>query len=320
MVSIVIPDSDAAPTVEFFRPQIGESRRLDLEIPTGHLRVRVLDATNGEAIPSANVISRNIFLVETETPEGFESKEQGVSQKVDTNDEGVASLPPLRPGVVEIRATADGYEPMKTPERVPIPEDSTEQEIEVRLQPVGETIPLRLLLPGGTMAENADVGLFDLSMREELFFGRTDSLGEIRVPTRQPGVVIVRHPNSAFMTRDWLPPDPGETVVWSLPPATGPIRFRAIDGRGSPSAGASLALHVNGRWLSGAILAFLTQSTPRTDGQGLWVAHGVEPGSIQVVAWQHRAGQEPNWLGTEVVTIPYPWPDLVSVPLVEWVD
>jgi hypothetical protein len=142
-VSVSLEGVEAAPFVDVYWRPIDASRRLDFHLPELGFTVRVLDAATGLGIANAAVTSRNSFAVDEEDPallpgddaEREEPHRRVIAQAVTADEEGVARLPPLRPGTVEIAAYAEGYEELPGPMVAKVSDPAAGREIEVRLRP-----------------------------------------------------------------------------------------------------------------------------------------------------------------------------------------
>ena len=317
MATVTLPGEEESPTVEYFRPPIEESRQLDFVLPDHYLTVRVVDAESGRPIEAAAVISRNLYPDSAASDGHAAGKTRGVTQRTVTDVEGVASLPPLRAGTVEIEASAKGYRRMTEPLEIVVAE-GFEPEAELRLDPMGETRTVQLVLPRGGPAPGARVFLRDPTLMQEQTTARADRQGQVELPLALPGVAVVQHPEAGFSAYDWPPADGAEELTWVLPPAAAPLQIRAVDGRGEGVAQAEMALRVEGRWYLGPMLALLTRGQVATDPQGFWQVAGLPAAAVDIVVWPARRGRIPQWLESEVVRIDPPWGEVLDVPVVQW--
>lgn len=329
VVSIELPGVKGAPYVDFFAPAIDESRELDFHLSDAEVQVKVTDATTGKGVEKASVNLRNNYVIpgdpEADDEELRKDKTKGVFQSVTTDERGTAWLPPLRRGSLELRATAKGYAPMEEPLKVEIPDETVDQTFKVRIEPEGETAALRLRLPNGAPAANADVMLVkSLSLPSDLFHGRADAEGVIQPPAGTAGFLLVKHPAAAFLVREWQPAkgnEPGgEDLEWTLPPAGLPLTVLVRDSSGrSVAPRAELALWVGGRRLSGMALSWLTNRSPVTDPNGYWRAANLPAGPLAVLAWGIgiRQEAEAGALDGQATEVVVPWPEVVEVRVVE---
>jgi len=321
-VEVDLAGGEHAPYVDFFSPAIRGDRVLDFDLPDAETTVRVLDAVSRTAVPGAEVHVKNSFSTdEGETGEGFGKKRwaRAVAQSVIADDRGLALLPPPRRGVLEIHASAVGYRPMREPLSVEVADPDADREVEILLEPVGETVRLRLTLPSGAPAAGAEVlRLASLHARSSLYSGRADAAGTVDVP-RQPelGVLLLRHPEAAFGIEDWRALSAGEAREWTFATAAGrPLAIRTMDPSGEvPEPLVELAVWIDGRRLSGTALAWLTGARSMTDHHGFWLGTRIPPGEISVLAWARQRQEEAmaSSLDTLAIEVPYPWPDGIEV-------
>lgn len=324
-VSIELANVDAAPYIDFFLPAIKESQDLDFHLSDAEHRVRVLDAATGQGVSGASLAIRNSFVredaEEEESKGALGKKERAVFQSVRTDERGEARLPPLREGSIEIRASAEGYSPLREPLRAQVVDGETDQTFEILLEPVGETVALRLSLPDGAPATGAHVLLVDsLATGQSLFSARADGEGLVEVPRKQSGILLVRHAAAAFLVREWLPEE--DEAGWALPPAAGlPLMIHVKDSSGrSALPKADLALWVDGRRLDGRWLAWLMGGAePRADANGYWTGRNLPRGTVEILAWGPGAREEAlaGSLDAQATGVRFPWADPVEVRAVE---
>lgn len=325
-VSIDLGAAGRAPFVDFFLPAIRESQELDFHLSTADFHVRVIDRATGRGIPNASVDIRNNFVHQVgqgEKRKGTRDKiERAVFQSVKTDEKGRAQLPPLREGSLEIRTSAEGYSRLQEPLKAQVTDDEGDQTFEILLEPVGETIALRLNLPGGAPAAGAQVLLVDsLAAGNNLFSARADGEGVVRAPRNQRGTLLVRHSAAAFSVREWQPQEDEGEMVWSLPKAAGrPLILQVRDAAGTRAAPkADLALWVGGQRLSGWLLAWLADTESMADAHGYWMGKNLPPGPVKVLAWTLRAQQEAQagHLELQASQVEFPWAEPVEVRAVE---
>lgn len=297
---------DGSPFIaDLFDDPIVASRRQDFEIPTNQVSVRVVDALTGAGLAGARV--------------SVSSASEGgrrVAQHAMADDEGVAHLPPLREGELEVRASAEGYLPSGEPVVAVIAVDRPPAELTVRLRPEGERHPLRVVLPDGRPAAGAELmAQHSLGGSGPSWSRRTDSAGVVEVPTSLDGhVLLVRHSAAGFAARRWQAPEPEAPVTWPLPPASGLLRLRTTDVWGEGIGHVGLTLWVEGQRLEGAQLGWLTRTAAGSNGDGYWQATSVPLLPIRLLASKHRNTPLPQNLAQEVNP---PWPPLVELVVVD---
>lgn len=336
-VSIELAGVRQEPYFEVFWTPIDPAREKDFHLSDAAFAVKVLDALTRQGIAGASVMIRNVYTPEEPAgdvggnpgPGGPPARaarpgkrEQVIAQQASTDEKGVASLPPLRPGSLELRAAAEGYLAMRRPVQAQVLDGKTDQVFEVLLEPLGATARLRLLLPDGAPAAGAEVSLVDsLAAGHGLYSGRANGDGLVELPREPAGVALVKHPGAAFLVRAWRPGEDEGEVMWDLPMAAGrPLTVQVQDASGREAApNAELALWIAGHRLSGAALAWLTGSPPLADARGSWTGARLPRGPVAVLAWGRgvRSEAAAGSLDAQATAVGFPWPDPVEVRALE---
>lgn len=292
---------------------IPDDMTLDFRLPANRYLVHVVDEASNEAVPEARVSYTSRWQ-----PDDGSRRSSGTYVMAD--ERGVAKLPPLRPGKLEFEVSVDGYLPsgLRT---VDVGKDEGARELKVALKRVGETIDLRLLLPAGAPARQAMAVIVpDLSGSPALWQGTADATGRVAVPERlQDFLILVRHPESGFLIRRWRvsgePP-----VEWSMPTAAPPLVVRTVLPSGEPVS-AILGLMVDGHRITGPMLSGLVgASSNSSNARGAWIARSLPASPVTVVAWADPASEPRFWNGlldSLAVTVGYPWPETVDVPVAD---
>lgn len=311
--------SSLQPFVEFFPDALSEDVQRDFEIPDLRFEIRVVDAVTGRPVGQALVVSRNEYYRNSDERDG--EPEMAVMQQVTADEEGRVLLPPLRPGRLEVTASADGYVRMTEPVRAEVFEDMEEQALMLRLEPVGETLRLRLLDSRGEPAQGAEVALADRS-GHLLMEASSDLLGEAELARDEKAVwALVRHNGSAFALRSWPPAGADEgPLTWRLEEPAMPLALRLVSPVGDqPVRHGRLALWYAGVLLPDPVLHWLTGQKPFADSNGYWSADNLPKEGISVVAW--RSGSESAArdarLASMATPLAPPWPDRVEIRVVE---
>lgn len=312
------------PWLDSLMPPIRESRKLDIEIPDAQMSVRLVDSVSGEGIAGAEIAVRSEYQVPVESDDGGErtTGSRVLGQSHVTNADGLAKLPPPRPGRMEITASADHYRPMQQPLVLEIDDPPQDRDLEILLEPASDEILLRLTLPGGSPAAGAEILRLDPASPGTIFFtGRADATGAVDLPTDPPhGLLLLKHPRAAFGVIEWSEWRDQQQVDWTFPAAAGsPLSLRIWDPAGEePARDADLALWVDDRRLSGQVLLWLLDTRPRTDHNGFWTARGLPRHSVRVLAWSRdlSANAASGALDTLATLVPYPWPPTVDIRIV----
>lgn len=309
-VSIVLAKTEHEPYVEFFPQRIDASAERDFEIPSNRFEVAVFDAVSGAGIEGVRVVGRNRYQLEE--GEG-EANEMAVMQRSETDPKGIAHLPPLRPGHLEITASSEDYRPMDQPLVVEILPEVRKGRFEVRLEPFGERAEVRVLLPSGQPAVGARFALADTGGKL-IFETTSDAEGLVFPPLTGLGLTaLARHPMSAFRISSWPPNSEGD-ITWQLGPRAAPLRVRVVDAAGVPMTHARVGLRLDGVLLTGRPLYWLTGERPMADATGHWSATNLPNGPLAIVAWgsgSHTPGA-PTLAAMAEPLVP-PWPELVEI-------
>ncbi len=300
---------EAAPWVDFLVPALSESTQLDVYIPDARFRIRVYDVESGAPVAEAQVTVRNSFEA------AGDEHEKTIVQRATTDEDGVALLPPLRPGSAEIRASAPGFFRMREPLRREV--GSEDRTFEIGLEPTGSMVAVHLALPNGLPAGGAELMLVDsLSTARPLLSETADEKGLAALSRAAHGQLLIRHPEAAFLIRDWQPTEAVEEERWTLPPAVSqPLSLAIKDLQGEAVRRAWLALWVDGRRLSGVALAWLTRSRPFADSNGFWTGSNLPQARLAVVACpiKNRSEGETGLYDALAAEISLPWPPVLEI-------
>ncbi len=305
------------PFLNYTDEPIMESMVLDFHIPANRYRVRVVDAESGAGISGAEVNADNEFAYEE--PE-LSDRKRTVSQLSVTAKDGVAQLPPLRPGELVLAVSARGY---RSAEGLVEPVfENEDRDIVVELQRIVGAVPLRLSLPGGAPAAEAEVRVqHGLDSTPPLWAGGADGEGIVEIPLyADAGFLIVRHPEAGCLIRPLRITELGPDEVWTLPPAAGPMVARILRYSGEPARWAGVAMWVDGLQISGATLAWVSWARASgADVKGRWVARNLPAAPIRMLAWMgNRDTRGLSGVGDSLaLTVSYPWRDVVELEAIE---
>lgn len=285
-----------------FPPFIRDDTELDVHIPLTSASVEVIDADTRRPIRAALVV----FDLEFDK----NGRRATTSQAYETDDAGVARLPPLPPGELLVHAEADRY---FRSERMPaqIVEDR-QSELTIELQPMGETTQLELRLPGGAPASGAELRAQYAAWNElPVWQGRADVEGRVDIPLRVTGAwLAVRHPDAGAWIQGWDPQ--GEpSVSWQLPAAAGALVIRSVGPDGRVVPGSALAVRLPACWVAGRTLAWLAgTAVGGTDAGGVWRSERlpevpllVAAGSVDTVRLALQ-----GFIDGSAVRLTAPWP------------
>ena len=259
-----------APFLDPFR-EILESGVYDFHVPRTDYRVRVRDAQTGRGIERARVSAGNVAAG------GLQ-----VAQHVFTDENGVASLPPLRDGGLIVGASAERYAAAE-PRTMAV--DQKRHELDIALQPLPMAGSVRVMLADGRPAADSEVWALD-PRGDVHWSGRAGNDGGVELPDLPGDVVfLVRHDQGASSIQrsragEWRLDVPAEPVTVSLTP------------------GVPVAVWLDGVRLSGATLSFATWGGPTASPSGRWSARNLPRRPLLLAG-------PPDLPPTHVA---YPWP------------
>lgn len=277
---------------------------LDIEIPSNAFHLHVHDAQDGTPIEGAEILVHNRW-----------SDDQGQSGSTVTtvvSAKPPTALPPLQSGTVEIHVKARGY---RTSNPIVLPVQSGDvRTIDVALARSAAVSALEVRL-GHAPAAGAEIAVWTDG---HLRISRADDQGFVQLPENLRGPVIIRHPQAA------------STMVLgiagggqlTLDPATHPLRvIPARDGaRLRPPQSALLTIWLGGSVrLVGQSAAFATWSAEFLSAEGSWTLRGLGRGTVRILVTSGIAPQmiESGLFDSLATTVTYPWPDFVTVPIVD---
>jgi hypothetical protein len=266
-------DGQRAPFSELIA--VDDSGTFDFNLPDTHYTAHVRSARDGLAISGATVVINNTW-------ESAQHGRENVVQRETTNEHGEAMLPPLRSGTVEVVAEAKGFQRSESATYT-IDGEST-RTLDFTLRPVEATHSLRLLLPNGAPAANAELLATNASGDDSLWRGSADADGSVELPKLRSGaLLLVRHPRAASALRVWRGDDI-EQSPWKLAAPQETVTLR-IDRRDANRA-ARLAMWFEDIPVRGIALSFLTWSSAATERDGLWTARNLPRAPLRILAWQ----------------------------------
>lgn len=281
-IRVKLKDSSAPPFLDAFR-EISKSGTLDFHVPRTDYVVHVRDATTGRGVAGARVIAGSIWIDDA-------SRSHEEAQRVATDADGTAILPPLRKGQLIVDVHAEGFAAVE-PLRMAV--DDEHHELEIALQPLRSAMTLQLMLPSGAPAAGADVWAFSDAM-QPLWRGTVDAAGALEVPdVAAHALLLIRHANAASTIRRVI-----ASETWTLEPAAEPLTLAA-------SKAGAVALWIDGVQLSGPPLAFAAWSGPATNPAGVWIGRNLPRKPLQVLVSPGASGAQ---------RVDYPWPARVTTP------
>ncbi|HKR64543.1 MAG TPA: carboxypeptidase-like regulatory domain-containing protein [Thermoanaerobaculia bacterium] len=283
---------------------------LDFRIPRTRYRISVTDSDSGKPIGGSTATLINRW---NDPREGKRS----ASRTVMTNDAGIADLPPLYAGVVELHTQATGYFKAEAIHFNVAEGDEAEHTVNVQLRAEGNHRAVHVLLPSGAPASGARL----ISVHPEtlgfLWRGQADADGVVEIPESLDQTLLLgRHPNAGVFVRRWHRADPSSAQL-RFPASAAPLVMRFTRSDGSPARFAGVTLWIGDVVLREGALAFLFDAE-LSDTDGVWVAPGLPPGPVTIVAASRTSGNAAGQVLRAFATeIPFPWPGSVTVRAIE---
>lgn len=310
IAEVWLRDRPGAPSHQDF-VRIDESTTTrDFRIPRTHYRVSVVDADTGTPIARAMVTSFNTWI---DPKEG----RRRAGRPVFADAKGVAELPPMRPGEIEVHAAAPGYSGGE-PQRFVVPEGDTAEDrpaLLFRLKSMGKGQRARVLLPNGAPASGARLlACTDAPPARVLWQGLASAGGEVEIPEIVDGaVLLVRHPAAGSLVRRW---SRSQAEPLALPAAAAPVVAKVLRADEKPARFVEITAWINGVALGSTALSFLTDQPPSTDRDGVWTARNLPAAPIRLLATA-RAPQDPRAVEALAKSVEHPWPASVVLRVIE---
>lgn len=281
---------------------IRQSDIIDFHVPNTHFVVNVRDGVTGKPIAGAKVLAGSAY-------EGRQGSGRSLQTAV-TDETGRAMLPPMRPGEMTIRATAEGYFDSDVTQNT-VDRTDADGEFDIALRPVGETIAVKLRNPDGTAAAGAAVWAVRSTggRQRPLWKGITDNEGVVAVPRAMRTAFFLIRPRMAASAIRRL--DGDDDVVWSLSPAAA-LTLHA--GRRS-----RIAVWIDDVRVSGDALALVMGGLEATDENGNWSSSSLPPRPLRVLAWRTAALEavDSGAYDLAATQLQYPWPRVVELQPVD---
>ena len=295
-LQVTLPDHPAQPAFHDLIRVPGDTH-LALDIPKNALRMLVRDSATGKPVTGAKVHLRNRF------ESGDEAR--GTRISVETGENGEAALPPIRPGTLEIQASAAGY--AKNELERPVGKEDLKETIEIALTPLGQENSVAVLLPDGSPAAGATVMVVDAHGRF-VFTSETNRDGMAVLPPDLGGTLVVKHPAAGAEAREHVPGRTPPPPI-RMRPLAPPLRLTFVDEAGQPVPSAEVLVIVDGMRLSGNVLAAWSGSSSVTSTRGMWFGFTPPAAHVRIVA-ARSATIETIGAGAydkQVQDVPFPW-------------
>lgn len=287
------------------------TNELDFRIPRTRYRISITDSDSGKPIRGSTATLINRW---NDPREG----QRSASRTVTTNDAGIADLPPLYAGVVELHAQADGYFEAESIRFNVADGDEAEHTVAVRLRAEGNRRSVHLLLPSGAPASGAQLISVNPETMGFLWGGRADAEGVVSIPeSLDASLLLGRHPNGGALVWRWHRADPSSSQL-RFPASAAPLVVRFTRHDGTPARFAGVTLWIGGVVIREGALAFLTDSD-MSDTDGIWLAPNLPAGPVMVAG---ASGPSRSSAGLQVLRgfateIAFPWPASVAVRAME---
>ncbi|MEA2414756.1 MAG: hypothetical protein QOI58_1413 [Thermoanaerobaculia bacterium] len=284
--------------------RIDESRSYDIRVPRNRISVAVSDV-DARPLPGAEVHV-------TSASKSTENGDQRFLVNVPSGADGVAILPPIRPGQLEIRATKGGYR-VSEPITLPVTPDMSEQSVRVVLHK-DEDPDIEIVLPNGEPASGAEITIASKSTCQLLGRSSTDEQGHAAVPFYGDEMVIVRH--SAAAVDIVFAADLRRSGRLQLSPAGMRLQVTVVDRSRAAVSGAAIVLFWRNFTLFGPALASVAQFTPSTALGGEWMFVRPPAEALAILAMR-AVPPAPALMKSLAAELAYPWPTQRIVQAVE---
>lgn len=308
LVETTLDDDASPPFSKLFR--LSASRELDIRVPRTAVVVSVTDAATGEPVPNAEVVTFNAW------DDPVTGRSRGSHTTV-TDSSGRARLAPMNPGSAEIDVTAAGYF-KDAPTTIPIDENAPERVVEINLRATGSGTAVRIVLPNGAPAANAELrAVTDPSGDRILWSGRADELGQIKVPGSLEGsIVLVRHEAAAGFARRFQNVDGQE---YRLAPVSPQPLMVQVERHGAPAKHGAITVWFQGIPLSWGALQFLIRGPASVSANGSWTARNLPAGPVRLLASSGAiaAGIAAGAYDAVATTVPDPRPNRIVLVAVD---
>ncbi len=180
---------------------------------------------------------------------------------------------------------------------------------EVRLQPVGETVAIRLRSKDGKPISTAELWAVGAThgIQRPLWRGQSNAEGVAAVPRNIDGAtLLIRSPVTASAVRPFDADSSNREIVLGAPAP-------AIQLNAAPRT--RIALWIDGVRVTGPAVTFLTWSSEVSDAEGKWSATNLPAQPLRLLAWRRAAEHEiaEGLRDAHAMMIPYPWPAAVTL-------
>lgn len=307
----VTPVGSETPSRELLEDELGSDTEIDFHLGNAILDVVVTSGDTGLPLQEALVTAGGV----AGQREGFRS-----SLGTTTDDDGVARLGPLRPSSLVVKVSKAGWTTQRV--RVEVASDSPPP-VHVVLEPETEVRLLRVTLPDGRPASEARAAVFQSLAGGLAWQGLADAEGLVRVPRRVCCVVTLLHDAAGLTLVQLGSQDNDDELAVRMQPRAAPLRVSAVAADGSAVPWAKVRVWIDGRLVGNEVFGMLFRTPLAANWEGVWMVSGLAPATIEVVCWRSGASTTLNDQGQAGLLdgqrqrFAYPWPNLISVPVIE---
>ena len=227
------------------------------EVPSHHVKGRVVDSATHEPIPDVNVSISGT----TVAGGGLEGLQ------VRTDADGRFEFTAIREGSHTIRTYRKGYR-YDRPETITIDRDDGDWEGDISLDPLGDRPAVIVLDEAGNPL--ASVEMFLASSEGMILLEHTDSMGRVTIPPERDGYVFALPVTGSFGFTH-ISADQSSDVTLRIPRPIGSIDVVSQSTAGEPIADVFFLIRINGTWLPFQVFSRFVglHSLPfRTDATG----------------------------------------------------
>lgn len=283
--------------------RIDQDRTCDFHVPANAYQFHVVDRDRGKPVAGAAV------MVENTGEDGMQT-----FQRIWSDDQGIATAQPLRPGQLRATANAEGFFASAPYEETV--RERGDRTVTLDLEPTSDSRTLSLFLPTGAQAAGAEILVDQNGIRSWTL--RADDLGRVKIPSSaKQALVLVRVPGTALLARRWG----GIDERWTLEPAAPPLVLRAVHHDESSASNAPAILWVDGVRLAGGDLAWVTATQGGADTAGFWTVTNLPSRPVDILLWKstpQNYGIVPTGAFDSMRTnIPFPWPSQLELQVLQ---
>jgi hypothetical protein len=302
---VVVKPRDVSAVAPFLDTlTVDRDTEFNIDVPSTHLSVLVVDSKTGQGIDGAVVTVTNDWV----DPTGDHRR---VMSHVTADKDGIAYLPPSRDGNIQLRADAAGHKPGEL--HAVVDAATSSAPLKIPLDPLADTTALSLELPNGAPAVGADVVVVGAN-GAIAYVAKSGADGRVDLPSEYLGALLIaRHPAAGSDARLWV--TLSEEQQWRLPAPGPPLFLQAVDSSGARASSAVVYLLTPCCRIGGVALTYFASSSSLCTPDGRWVGYGLPAQAIRVLLTDGRNASAVNSGAFDALatTVRYPWTDVQRI-------